>query len=100
VTAPDASGSDAATTQPQQAALPDAADDAADRPVDGGADATQPVLANGSADATTQTVPAAGTDQPTEGGSGAPDQDATQRLEPIGRPRSTKTPGREGKPRS
>jgi hypothetical protein len=93
--------STASTTEPQQPALPDAAEDASDRSADGSAD-TQPIPANGSADATTQTVPAAasGTGQPTAGGSHPADQDATQRLEPVGKPRTPKGPGREGKPRT
>jgi hypothetical protein len=97
-TASDAPGLAADTTQPQQPALTDA--DAADRSADGGTDATQPIVANGSADATTQTVPAAmaGPDRPAAGGL-APDQDATQRLEPVGKPRNPKAPGKEGKPR-
>jgi hypothetical protein len=92
----------AATTEPQQPVLSDAVEDASDRAASGSADATQPVPANGSADATTQAVPAAppGTGQPADAGSGAADQDATQRLEPVGKPRSPKAPGREGKPRN
>jgi len=92
----------AITTEPQQPALPDAAEDAGDRSAKGSADATQPIPANGSADATTQTVPAAasGTGRPTAGGSHPADQDATQRLEPVGKPRTPKDPGREGKPRT
>ena len=99
-TAPDisASSSAAVTTEPQQPVLPDA-DDATDRPANGGADATQPLAANQSADDTTQTVPAAaaGADG---GGSSASEQDATQRLEPAAKPNSPKTPGGEGKPRT
>ena len=76
----------ASTTEPQQPALPDAAEDASDRSANGNADATQPIPANGSADATTQTVPA--------GGSHPADQDATQRLEPVGKPRIPKGPGK------
>jgi hypothetical protein len=96
-TAPGASGL-ADTTQPQQPALTDA--DAADRSADGGTDTTQPTVANGSTDATTQTIPAAmaGPDQPAAGGL-APEQDATQRLEPVGKPRNHKAPGKESKPR-
>jgi hypothetical protein len=91
----------AITTEPQQPALPDAAEDTSDRSANGSED-TQPIPANGSADATTQTVPAAasGTGQPTAGGSHPADQDATQRLEPVGKPRTPKGPGREGKPRT
>jgi hypothetical protein len=98
-TASDAPGLAADTTQPQQPALTDADADA-DRSANGGTDATQPIVANGSADATTQTVPAAmaGPDRPAAGGL-APDQDATQRLEPVGKPRNPKAPGKEGKPR-
>jgi hypothetical protein len=93
-----ASTSAAVTTQPQQPVLPDA-DDATDRSANGGADATQPLTANRSADDTTQTVPAAaaGADG---GGSSASEQDATQRLEPAAKPHSPKTPGGEGKPRT
>jgi hypothetical protein len=112
--APEASGSATLTTQPQQPALPDAAEDTAERsgndsadatepaPANGSADtATQPIPANGSTDATTETVPAAaaGADQPPDSGGGALDQDATQRLEPVGKPHIPKAPGREGKPR-
>jgi hypothetical protein len=91
----------ATTTEPQQPALPDATEDATDRAGNGSADATQPIPANRSADATTETVPAAasGTGQPTAGGSHRADQDATQRLEPVGKPRPPKGPGTEGKPR-
>jgi hypothetical protein len=94
-------GSAAATTEPQQPALSDAAEDATERSANGSADTTQPVLASASTEATTETVPAAaaGTGQPAGGGP-APDQDATQRLEPVGKPRSSKAPGREGKPRT
>src|SRR5829696_2607468 len=99
---PGAPGSAAVTTQPQQPALPDATEEAAERSGNGSADATtQPVQANGSADATTETVPAAaGADQAADGGSRALDQDATQRLEPVGKPRSSKAPDSEGKPGS
>ena len=91
----------AATPQPQQPALPDGTQEAAERPGNGGADATtQPVQASGSADATTETVPAAGADQAADGGSRALDQDATQRLEPVGKPDSAKAPTRESKPES
>jgi hypothetical protein len=99
-TAPDisASSSAAVTTEPQQPVLPDA-DDATDRPANGGADATQPLAATQSADDTTQTVPAAaaGADG---GGSSASEPDVTQRLEPAAKPNSPKTPGGEGKPRT
>jgi len=98
---PEASASASATTQPQQPALPDGTEEAAGRPGDGGADATtQPVQASGSADATTETVPAAGADQAADGGSRALDQDATQRLEPVGKPGSAKAPTGESKPQS
>jgi hypothetical protein len=95
-------GSAAATTQPQQPALPESAEEGTDRSANGSADATQPDLASGSTDATTETVPAAsaGTGQPADGGIPAPDDDATQRLEPVGKPRSSKPSGREGKPRN
>jgi hypothetical protein len=99
---PDSPGASAAvTTQPQQPALPDT-DDATDRSANSGADTTQPIAANGSADATTETVPAAAAEagQPADGGGHAPDQDATQRMEPVGKPRSPKPPTREGKPGS
>ena len=99
--APAASGLAAVTTEPQQPALPDAGD-TANRSVNGGVDATQPIAATGTADATTEAVPAAAADagQPTDGGEHASDQDATQRLEPVGKPRTAKAPGREGKPRT
>ena len=98
--APGASGPATVSTQPQQPALPDATEETAERSGNGGADApTQPVQVNGSADATTESVPAAAAaGQTAEGGSHALDQDATQRLEPVGKPRSAKAPGREGKP--
>jgi len=91
----------AATTEPQQPALSDAVEDTTDRSANGSVDATQPIPAKGSADATTQTVPAAegATGQPAGGGSHAIGQEATQRLEPVGKPRSSKAPGREGRPR-
>jgi hypothetical protein len=87
------------TTQPQQPVPPDPGG-ATDESASGGADATQPLAANGSSDATTQAVPAtaAEANQPVDGGGQAPDQDATQRLEPVGKPRSPKAPTSEGKP--
>jgi hypothetical protein len=96
---PDASA--AVTTQPQQPALPDT-DDASDLSANGGPDTTQPIGANGSADATTETVPAATAEpgQLADGGVQAPDQDVTQRMEPVGKPSSPKAPTREGKPGS
>ena len=98
--APGASGPATVSTQPQQPALPDATEETAERSGNGGADApTQPVQVNGSVDATTESVPAAAAaGQTADGGSHALDQDATQRLEPVGKPRSAKAPGREGKP--
>jgi cell division septum initiation protein DivIVA len=83
--------------QPEQPSLSDAVDDGADGPADGDAEATQPALTATTAeatqpapaddpDATTQSAPpavqsAAGSANG-EGGPG--DQDATQRLEPVG----------------
>jgi hypothetical protein len=95
-----ASGSATFTTQPQQPALPDATEEAAERSENGSADATtETVPANGSTDATTETVPAAaGADQTAGGGGPALDQDATQRLEPVGKPRASKPPTGESKP--
>jgi hypothetical protein len=98
---PGASISAAVTTRPEQPALPDT-DDTTDRSANGGPDTTQPMAANGSADATTETVPAATAeaDRPADGGDHAPDQDATQRMEPVGKPRPPEAPTREGKPGS
>jgi cell division septum initiation protein DivIVA len=101
-----------ADERPEQPALSDAVDDGADGSADEDAEATQPVLTSTSAE-TTQPTPAddpAATTQPTQGaagsanGEGGPgDQDATQRLEPIGnggaKSRSSKPPAREGKGR-
>jgi hypothetical protein len=91
---------DVDSAQPQQPAFPDT-DDAADRSANGGADTTQPTATNGSADVTTETVPATAAEagQPADGGP-APDQDATQRMEPVGKPRSPKAPTGESKPGS
>jgi hypothetical protein len=112
-----------AADQPEQPSLPDAVDDSADGSADGNAEsadgnpeATQPVLTSTTAQ-TTQPTPAddpAATTQPTppaaqsaagsangEGGPG--DQDATQRLEPVGnggaKSRSSKPAAKEGKAR-
>jgi cell division septum initiation protein DivIVA len=112
-----------AADQPEQATLSEVVDDSADRSADGDAEsadgnpeATQPVLTSTTAE-TTQPTPAddpAATTQPTppatqsaagsangEGGPG--DQDATQRLEPVGnggaKSRSSKPAAKEGKAR-
>ena len=112
-----------AADQPEQPSLPNAVDDSADGSADGNAEsadgnpeATQPVLTSTTAE-TTQPTPAddpAATTQPTppadpaaagsangEGGPG--DQDATQRLEPVGnggaKSRSSKPAAKEGKAR-
>ena len=112
-----------AADQPEQPSLPNAVDDSADGSADGNAEsadgnpeATQPVLTSTTAE-TTQPNPAddpAATTQPTppadpaaagsangEGGPG--DQDATQRLEPVGnggaKSRSSKPAAKEGKVR-
>jgi hypothetical protein len=102
VGAPEGSDLDSATAtaRPQQPAFPDATEETAERSGNGSADTTTETLqANGPADATTETVPAAaGAGQAGDGGGPALDQDATQRLEPVGKPRSSKPPTREGKP--
>ncbi|HEX7147539.1 MAG TPA: hypothetical protein VF512_08520 [Actinomycetota bacterium] len=112
-----------AADQPEQPTLSEVVDDSADRSADGDAEsadgnpeATQPVLTSTTAE-TTQPAPAddpAATTQPTspaaqssagsangEGGPG--DQDATQRLEPVGnggaKSRSSKPAAKEGKAR-
>ena len=108
-----------AADQPEQPTLSEVVDDSADRSPDGDAEsadgnpeATQPVLTSTTAE-TTQPAPAddpAATTQPTspaagsangEGGPG--DQDATQRLEPVGnggaKSRSSKPAAKEGKAR-
>ncbi len=112
-----------AADQPEQPTLSEVVDDSADGSADGDAEsadgnpeATQPVLTSTTAE-TTQPAPAddpAATTQPTppaaqsaagsgngEGGPG--DQDATQRLEPVGnggaKSRSSKPAAKEGKAR-
>ena len=108
-----------AADQPEQPSLSEVVDDGADGSADGDAgsadgnpEATQPVLTSTTAE-TTQPTPAddpAATTQPTppaagsangEGGPG--DQDATQRLEPVGnggaKSRSSKPAAKEGKAR-
>ena len=77
----------------------------------GDAEATQPVPAGGAAESTqanlpgdaaetTRPGPAAAPADPDDGQGPADDQDATQRLEPVGKPPSPKAPTREGKPRT
>jgi len=99
-----------AADQPEQPSLPGAVDDSAHGSADGGAEsadgnaeATQPVLT--STAETTQPTPA---DDPAAAGSvngegGPGDQDATQRLEPVGnggaKSRSSKPAAKEGKAR-
>jgi hypothetical protein len=107
-TAPTRDAAAPAVAGPQQPALSDAVADGTDRSESGSADATQPVQATGSTqpvpatgsgEATTQPVPTAGPDQPGGGNSPATDQDATQRLEPVGRSRS-KPAAKESRPRA
>jgi cell division septum initiation protein DivIVA len=100
-----------ADDQPEQPALSDAVDESADGSAAGDGEATQPVLTSTNAE-TTQPSPAddpAATTQPTppaaaNGEGGSTDQDATQRLEPVGngdtKSRSSKPPAKEGKNRS
>jgi cell division septum initiation protein DivIVA len=107
-----------ADDQPEQPALSDAVDESADGSTASDGEATQPVLTSTDAE-TTQPSPAddpAATTQPTppaaagaapgsaNGEGGSSDQDATQRLEPVGnsgtKSRSSKPPAKEGKNRS
>jgi hypothetical protein len=94
----EASGGSAPDDRPQQPALADAdadADDAgagAGRPANGSAEATQPVEA-------TQPAPADSTAESTNPDAGSSDQDATERLEPVGNnPGAAKAAGKEDKP--
>jgi hypothetical protein len=92
-TSEEASGDPAATDHPEQPSLPDTDDGGAARSANGSAEATQPVEV-------TQPAPADSTAELTDpAGSGeAPgfaDQDATQRLEPVGN-----KPAKEGKPQA
>jgi hypothetical protein len=96
----------------QQPALPDADDPGADRSENGGAETTQPVPAaqTGPADGAAETTETLETVEPAaaagdgeapgptaDGEAGSSDQDATQRLEPVGnKPGAAK----EGKPRA
>ena len=100
-TVPESADPATVTNEAQQPALPDTTEEVAEQPGNGSADvATQPVQVNGSADATTEAAPAATDAGPTaDGGSHELDPDATQRLEPVGKPRSPKPPGGEGRPR-
>ncbi|MDP9210108.1 MAG: hypothetical protein M3O65_16785 [Actinomycetota bacterium] len=108
-----------AADQPEQPTLSEVVDDSADRSADGDAEsadgnpeATQPVLTSTTAEttqptpaddpaATTQLNPPAAGSANGEGGPG--DQDATQRLEPVGnggaKSRSSKPAAKEGKAR-
>ncbi len=107
-----------ADDQPEQPALSDAVDERADGSAVSDGEATQPVLTSTTAE-TTQPSPAddpAATTQPTSpavakaapgsanGEDGPTDQDATQRLEPVGnsgtKSRSSKPTAKEGKNRS
>jgi hypothetical protein len=106
-----------ADDQPEQPALSDAVDESADGSEVSDGEATQPVLTSTTAE-TTQPSPTddpAATTQPTppaaakaapdsaNGEGGSTDQDATQRLEPVGnsgtKSRSSKPPAKEGKNR-
>ena len=94
LTSEEASGGSAPSDRPQQPALPDTDDAAAGRPADGSAEATQPVEA-------TQPAPADSTAEITNPDAGSSDQDATQRLEPVGnKPGAAKANGKEGKPQA
>jgi hypothetical protein len=105
-----------ADDQPEQPALSDAVDESADGSAVSDGEATQPVVTSTTAE-TTQPSPAddpASTTQPTppaaaapgsaNGEGGSTDQDATQRLEPVGnsgtKSRSSKPTAKEGKNRS
>jgi hypothetical protein len=89
----------------QQPALPDTdtdTDDAdAGRSANGSAEATQP----DPADSTAEITDPAGSGEPSgsadDGQAGSSDQDATQRLEPVGnQPGAAKAAGKEGKPQA
>jgi hypothetical protein len=100
------------TDPPEQPVPTDAVEDGADGSTPGDAEASQPVLTSPTAE-TTQPTPAddpAATTQPSpptseasaNGDAGPVDQDATQRLEPVGnntRSRTGKPAAKEGKPR-
>jgi hypothetical protein len=98
-TSEEASGGSASTDHPQPPSLPDTDDGGAGRSANGSVEATQPVE-------TTQPAPADSTAEITDpAGSGEPpgsaDQDATQRLEPVGdKPGAAKAAAKEGKPQA
>ena len=105
VTADEASGDAAAIDRPQQPALPDADDAGTGRSGSGGAEATQPAGAAqpAPADSTAEITDPAGSGelpgQAADDLAGSPDQDATQRLEPVGdKPGAAKPAAKEGKP--
>ncbi|MDF2742245.1 MAG: hypothetical protein K0S88_3615, partial [Actinomycetia bacterium] len=94
LTSEEASGGSAPSDRPQQPVLPDTDDAAAGRPADGSAEATQPVEA-------AQPAPADSTAEITNPDGGSSDQEATQRLEPVGnKPGAAKANGKEGKPQA
>jgi hypothetical protein len=104
-----------ADDQPERPGLSDAVDDSTDGSAASDGEATQPVLTSTTAETSPADDPAA-TTQPTQpaaakaapgsanGEGGSADQDATQRLEPVGnsgtKSRSSKPPAKEGKNRS
>jgi hypothetical protein len=106
VTSDEASGDDAAATdRPQQPDLPDAVDAGTGRSANGSAEATQPVAAAqpAPADSTAEITDPAGSGelpgQAADDLAGSPDQDATQRLEPVGnKPGAAKPAAKEDKP--
>jgi hypothetical protein len=82
---------------PQQPALTDAVDDGGDRAATGGAEVTQPDPSTGAE--VTQPGPGTGADGVGDGEGRTSDQEATQRLEPVGnKARSAKPAAGEGKP--
>jgi hypothetical protein len=90
----EASAGSAPDDRPQQPADADTDADGAGRPANGSAEATQPVEA-------TQPAPADSTAEITNPDAGPSDQDATQRLEPVGnKPGTLKAAGKEGKPQA
>jgi hypothetical protein len=99
VTADEASGDAAAIDRPQQPALPDADDAGTGRSGSGGAEAAQPAPADSTAEITDPAGSGELPGQAADDLAGSPDQDATQRLEPVGdKPGAAKPAAKEGKP--
>jgi hypothetical protein len=94
----EASAGSASTDGPEQGSLPDTDDSGAARSANGSAEATQPVEVTqpAPADSTAELTDPAGAGEP----SGSADQDATQRLEPVGNKPGAAKAAKEGKPQA